>query len=66
MTDFAINRACAACGGSYAEELRRLRSNLYSICPGCGFAHAISEDEAIHAHRLLERLESGERISNAA
>jgi hypothetical protein len=34
-----------------------MRSNLRAACPVCGFLNPISEEQAIAAQRLLERIE---------
>jgi len=57
MDDFAVNNSCTQCGRDYAWSLRKMRSNLRAVCPVCGFPNPISEEQAIAAQRLLERIE---------
>jgi DNA-directed RNA polymerase subunit RPC12/RpoP len=57
MSDFTANNICSRCRAGYSVELRRMRSNLAVVCPTCGFPNGISEEQAIAAQRLLERLE---------
>ncbi|MGD0660870.1 MAG: hypothetical protein ABSD38_22645 [Syntrophorhabdales bacterium] len=57
MSDFTVNTICTHCRKGHSVELRRMRSNLRVACPTCGFPNSISEEQAIAAQRLLERLE---------
>ena len=57
MDDFAISKSCVRCGRDYSWHLRKMRSNLRAACPVCGFLNPISEEQAIAAQRLLERIE---------
>jgi hypothetical protein len=38
-----------------------MRLNLSHVCPCCGFEHSISAEQALKAHRTLERLERKEK-----
>ncbi len=53
---------CPRCGTTFPLELNRMRVNVPNSCPSCGFPCEISEDQAIGAQRLLERLEYDRRI----
>lgn len=53
---------CPQCGARFPVELGRMRVNVPNSCPSCGFECRISEDQAIKAHRFLERLEYGKKI----
>jgi hypothetical protein len=53
---------CPRCGAGFPVELSRMRLNYTNYCPSCGNPYEISVDQAIRAHRLLERLESMKRI----
>ena len=64
--EFSAERICANCAKTFPVELRRMRLNLQSLCPVCGFPNSINEDEAFKAQRLLERLEMGSRVARAA
>ena len=57
MEDFDISNRCTRCGRDYSWSLRKMRSNLRAACPACGFLNPISENQAIAAQRLLERIE---------
>jgi hypothetical protein len=57
MSDFTVNTICTHCRKDHSVELRRMRSNLRVVCPACGFPNSISEEQAIAAQRLLERIE---------
>jgi hypothetical protein len=52
---------CPHCGKGFRVELRKMRFDLPSVCPGCGAQCTISGDQAIKAQRLLERLEHRNR-----
>ena len=61
--DSLTNRLrCPRCGEGFPVELDRMRVNVPNSCPSCGFPCEISEDQAIRAQRLLERLEYRKRI----
>jgi hypothetical protein len=66
MNDFTTMRTCANCAQTYREELRRMRLNLHSLCPACGFPNSFSVDEAFRAQRLLEELEMKSKVAKAA
>lgn len=66
MEDFSTNLACASCGKEYRIALRKMRSNVRSVCPACGHFNVVSEDDAIKAQRLLERLELEEKLQRTA
>ena len=57
MSDFSVDSTCTRCRKGHRVELRRMRSNLRVACPACGFLNSISEEQAIEAQRLLERIE---------
>jgi hypothetical protein len=52
---------CPRCETSFPVEFHRMRVNTPYGCPSCGFQCTISEDQAIRAHRLLERIECQKR-----
>ena len=56
------NLRCPQCGTSFPVELHKMRVNMPAPCPSCGAQCRASEDQAIRAHRLLERLEYRKRI----
>jgi DNA-directed RNA polymerase subunit RPC12/RpoP len=60
--DKLTNLRCPQCGTSFPVELHKMRSNMPASCPSCGSQCRASEDQAIRAHRLLERLEYRKRI----
>jgi len=62
MDPFTTKLRCPRCGAGFPVELSRMRLNYPNHCPSCGSPCEISVDEAIRAHRLLERLESMRRI----
>jgi hypothetical protein len=64
MDKLMIRLHCPQCGRSFRVEPNKMRANVPTSCPSCGFQCAISEEEAIRAHRLLERLEYRKRIIN--
>ena len=66
MNDFAISKSCVRCGSGYSWSLRKMRSNLRAVCPVCGFLNPISEEQAIAAQRLLERIEMEEKERKVA
>ena len=53
---------CPLCGARFFVELQKMRANMPSSCPSCGFQCGITEVQAISAHRLLERLEYRESM----
>jgi hypothetical protein len=53
---------CPRYRAGFAVELKRMRKNVPNSCPSCGFPCEISEDQAIRAQRLLDRLEYYKRI----
>jgi NAD-dependent SIR2 family protein deacetylase len=53
---------CPQCETSFPVEFNRMRANVPNPCPSCGFSCGVSEDLAIRAHRLLERLEYRKRL----
>ncbi len=57
MTDYTGATECRQCGKVYRVELRKLRTNLPTVCPSCGFEQEVAEKQAVKAHRLLEGLE---------
>lgn len=61
MEDFSVELTCTGCGRSYHTALRKMRLNVHHVCPTCGFRNIISQNEAIRAQRLLEKLELEER-----
>jgi predicted RNA-binding Zn-ribbon protein involved in translation (DUF1610 family) len=64
MDKFMAKLRCPHCGTAFRVELRRMRLNLPNSCPSCGAQYGISRDQAIGAHRLLERLEHRDRIAS--
>lgn len=52
---------CPDCGTSFRVELRKMRFGFPNVCPSCGARCGISQDQAIKAQRLLERLEHLDR-----
>ncbi|HUJ70311.1 MAG TPA: hypothetical protein VLW86_12360 [Syntrophorhabdales bacterium] len=62
MDAFTTMLRCPRCEGNFPVELSRMRLNYPNYCPSCGSSYEISIDQAIRAHRLLERLESTKRI----
>jgi len=66
MSDFTVNTLCTRCRKGYRVELRSMRSNQRVPCPTCGFPNGVSEEQAIEAHRLLERLEMERKESKVA
>jgi hypothetical protein len=52
---------CPQCARDFSVELNEMRSNYPNRCPSCGAGCMISSDEAIRAHRLLERIECANR-----
>jgi len=58
--------ACAGCGKEYGIALRKMRSNVRDVCPACGYLNVVSQDDAIKAQRLLERLELEEKLQRIA
>lgn len=62
MDDLTNVLLCPQCGTNFPVEVNRMRVNVPNSCPSCGFLCSVSEDQAISAHRLLERLEYGKRI----
>jgi hypothetical protein len=62
MGDLTNGLRCPQCGTNFPVELNRMRVNVPNQCPSCGFLCTVSEDQAISAHRLLERLEYRKRI----
>ena len=62
MDSFMTKLRCPRCGAGFPVELSRMRLNYPNYCPSCGSPCEISVDQAIRAHRLLERLESMKRI----
>jgi DNA-directed RNA polymerase subunit RPC12/RpoP len=61
MEDFSVELTCTGCGRSYHTAMRKMRLNVRNVCPTCGFRNSVSQDDAIRAQRLLERLELEER-----
>jgi DNA-directed RNA polymerase subunit RPC12/RpoP len=57
MDELTDGLQCPRCGTGFPVELNRMRANVPIFCPSCGFSCGVSEEEAIRAHRLLERLE---------
>lgn len=66
MDEFTRKLRCPQCGAGFRVGLSRMRANYPSFCPSCGSPCEISVDEAIKAHRLLERLESMKRVPDQA
>jgi DNA-directed RNA polymerase subunit RPC12/RpoP len=66
MEDFSVELKCTACGRGYHVALRKMRLNVHNVCPACGFRNSISQDDAIRAQRLLEKLELEERLRSVA
>ena len=64
MDNLTTMLRCPQCGASFPVELHKMRVNVANFCPSCGYRCGISEDQAIRAHRLLERLEYRRRIMN--
>jgi len=62
MDPFTTKLRCPRCGACFSVELSRMRLNYTNCCPSCEAPCEISVDQAIRAHRLLERLESTKRI----
>ncbi len=62
MDDLTNSLRCPQCGTNFLVEINKMRVNVTNSCPSCGFQCGVSEDQAIRAHRLLERLEYGKRI----
>lgn len=62
MDDLTNRLRCPQCGANFPVEVNRMRVNVINSCPSCGFPCGVSEDQAIKAHRFLERLEYGKRI----
>ena len=62
--DKLTNLRCPQCGTSFPVELHKMRVNVPASCPSCGSQCGISEDQAIRAHRLLERIEYRRRIAS--
>jgi len=58
MTESCIELQCSACGNRFSVELGRMRVNLGHVCPRCGSECPISSDQALQAHRALERIEN--------
>jgi DNA-directed RNA polymerase subunit RPC12/RpoP len=66
MEDFSVALTCTGCGRSYRVALRKMRVNVNNVCPACGFRNNVSQEDAIKAQRLLEKLELEERVRNVA
>ena len=64
MDKLMIRLHCPQCGTSFRVEPNKMRANVPVSCPSCGFQCGISEEEAIRAHRLLERLQYRKSIMN--
>ena len=62
MDAFTRNLHCPQCGAGFRVELSKMRLNFPNLCPTCGSHCEISADQAIQAHRLLEKLESMKRV----
>ncbi len=58
---------CSQCGTVFSIELRtelyRMRLNSPNPCPSCGAECGVSKDQAIKAHRLIEKLEQEYRMA---
>jgi hypothetical protein len=61
MDDLTNRLRCPQCGTNFPVELNRMRVNVPNPCPSCGCLCRASADQAISAHRLLERLEYRKR-----
>ncbi len=48
---------CGVCQKKFPVELARMRFNFRHACPFCGSMYAISEKEALQAHRALDEME---------
>jgi len=66
MDAFTGKLVCPQCGSGFRVELSRMRLNYPNVCPSCGSPYEISSDQAIKAHRLLEKLESMKRVTGPA
>ncbi len=66
MEDLSVELTCTTCGRNYHVALRRMRLNVHNLCPACGFRNSVSQDDAIKAQRLLEKLELEKRVQNVA
>jgi len=62
MSSFTAKVRCTECGTGFRVELQKMRLNLPIPCPSCGARCDISPEQAIRAHRILERLEYRTRI----
>ncbi|MGA2107639.1 MAG: hypothetical protein ABSH25_08340 [Syntrophorhabdales bacterium] len=62
MDAFTRKLSCPRCGAGFRVELSKMRLNYPICCPSCGSPWEISPDQAIKAHRLLEKLESMKRV----
>jgi hypothetical protein len=61
MDNMTNKLRCPKCGTSFPVELHKMRVNVTNLCPSCGCQCGISENQAISAHRLLERMEYQKR-----
>ena len=64
MNGFTKKVRCPVCRTSFQVELSRMRLNYPHCCPKCTSPFEISTEQAIQAHRLLEKLESMKRVSD--
>lgn len=62
--DRLTNLRCPQCGTCFPVELHKMRVNMPASCPSCGSECRASKDQAIRAHRLLERLEYRKRTGS--
>ena len=65
MTDSCISLRCHACGRSFSVEIDRMRLNLSHACPSCGGEYSISGEQALKAHRRLEKFEGRTKSAGA-
>jgi hypothetical protein len=63
MKRTTASRQCPQCASDFSVELNEMRFNYPNRCPSCGAGCMISSDEAIRAHRLLERIECANRTA---
>jgi len=57
MMDFKGELRCHACGSLFSVQLAKMRFRVKHPCPSCGAEYAVSERQAIKAHRTLDELE---------
>jgi hypothetical protein len=57
MLEHCADLVCNVCHTSFKVELVRMRLNFAHVCPACRTFQKVSQDQAIIAHRLLDKIE---------